>query len=130
MAIPGATNATLTLNPVSAGDSGSAYQVQVSNTAGSVLSTVATLNVIPDTTPPVLVSISTSISAGVLRIQLNWSEAVDPGAASDSFNYLFGISMGPRHSNGFSANGYFAHERGIHSGGSVDRQRQLHAANQ
>lgn len=42
--VPGATNATLTFNPAKAADSGS-YQVRVTNSGGSVLSSAAVLTV-------------------------------------------------------------------------------------
>ena len=44
-AIPGATNASYTVNPTTAGDSGASFSVVVSNSVGSVTSAAATLSV-------------------------------------------------------------------------------------
>jgi len=55
--ISGATNATLTMTPVTTNDAGS-YWVVVTNHFGSVTSTTVTLTVVPDTTRPRLTVLS------------------------------------------------------------------------
>jgi hypothetical protein len=83
MAIPGATGQTLTLSEVLMADAG-AYKVAVSNYAGTVTSDAAMLTVLEDTNPPVVASI---LSLDGVTITVCFNERVNPGSATDNFNY-------------------------------------------
>jgi uncharacterized repeat protein (TIGR01451 family) len=90
--IPGATNATLVLPNVSMADNGSFYRVIVSNYLGTATSGSRALIVTPDTTAPTLVGLDAPLSQSLLKITLEWSEALDPTAATDPANYALGSS--------------------------------------
>ena len=82
--IPGATGPTLTLSDVVMGDAG-AYKVAVSNYAGAVTSDAATLTVVSDTNPPVVLK---AVSLDGLTITLCFSEVLDRDSAQDTFSYI------------------------------------------
>ena len=82
--LAGATSSTLTLSNVAPGDSGG-YSCAVGNSAGSVTSQVATLTVIPDTTPPHLVAATGDASFTVVTVLFD--EPLDPASATEPFNY-------------------------------------------
>ena len=88
--LPGATAATLTLANVAPGAAG-AYTLQASNHFGVVLSTAATLTVLPDQSAPVL------LSADLLtptQIQLVFSEPLLPLTATNKLNYKITNTFG------------------------------------
>jgi Immunoglobulin I-set domain len=83
--VAGATSATLTISnsqPFNAGD----YFVVVMNTFGSVTSRVAMLTVLPDTTPPALVS-ATEDFTGSNWIFVTFSERLLTSTATNSPNF-------------------------------------------
>jgi hypothetical protein len=84
--IPGATCAAYTIGPLSRTDSGAIFRAFVSNSVGTVLSSNATLTVLVDTNPPVMVS---ALGSGTptTTFDLTFSEPVDPGTASEAGNY-------------------------------------------
>jgi hypothetical protein len=96
--IAGATSASYTTPATTLPDSGSTFRVIVSNSAGTVTSTSATLTVNPPgggTLPshwqdldigPVGVAGSATDSSGIFAIQ---GAGADIGGTADSFNYLF-----------------------------------------
>lgn len=83
--IPGATNATHAIAAPSPDQHGHAFSVVISNIFGdSVGSSSATLTVINDTNPPVVLSASSLVSN---VINVIFSEAVDPITAQDGSSY-------------------------------------------
>ena len=82
--IPNANQFTYTIPAVTVDMNGSQFRVSVSNLTYSALSSNATLRVITDTNPPVLLSVSTLDG---LSIQLYFDELLDPGYANDFFSY-------------------------------------------
>jgi fibronectin type 3 domain-containing protein len=89
-AVPTGTNGTLSFPHVQFTDAGD-YTVVITNHAGSVTSSVATVTVLNDTTPPSIVSVGSvdGITVGIL-----WSEEVDASSATEVFNYTFTDSNG------------------------------------
>lgn len=88
-AMPGATNQSYSITNVQANLAGG-YQVVVSNGFGAVTSEVATLSVVSDTFPPVLLSAAAktaSPSPLTNRILLTFSEDVS-AVSSDIANYV------------------------------------------
>jgi hypothetical protein len=99
--IAGAINASYTLNPTSSGDNGATFDVVVSNSAGTVTSTLATLTV--NAPPPVAPSITTQpanasvtapaqatftvVAAGTAPLSYQWwrNGSTIPGATSASY---------------------------------------------
>jgi len=83
--IDGATDPTLTLTGVSFSDNQSKYKCEVSNTLGTATSNEATLTVVQDTTPPVL--ISAQGNTDFLGVVVTFSEpvAVDSGGNKDNY---------------------------------------------
>lgn len=82
--IEGATEASYTIPSTLLDMSGSIFTLTVSNLAYSLTSSNAVLTVVRDTNPPVLLSAG---SPDGLTVGLCFSEPVDLGTASDSFNY-------------------------------------------
>ena len=86
--ITGATNASYTIPAVPYRDNAVQFQVIVQNTFGnavhSLTSSVATLTVLPDTTPPVLLG---ARSLGLSQVVASFSERVDPATATNVANY-------------------------------------------
>lgn len=82
--IPGATESTLTLDPVRRSDDSARFTCAVSNTQGSVTSLEAILTVTPDTTPPRLIS---ARNLGPAQVEVVFSEAVAAPSATTVANY-------------------------------------------
>ncbi len=87
-AIAGATNATYSLYPATYNDNHAQFQViaqnVVSNVGYAVTSTVATLTVIPDTNPPVLLG---ARSLGLSEVELSFSKLMAAVTATNTVNY-------------------------------------------
>lgn len=84
-----ATNATFAVSPATLGASGSTYWVGVTNSYGGTNSTTATLTVTPDTTRPVISTVS-ALDPNVVSVI--YSEPVEAATATNIANY--GISGG------------------------------------
>jgi hypothetical protein len=83
--IPGATNFSYTLAPVSLADTASTFFCSITNALGGTNSTTATLTVLPDTTRPI---ISTAGNAGDLEVAfVSFSEPVEEASATNTANY-------------------------------------------
>src|SRR5207247_7190989 len=82
-AIQDATNRTLFFPHIAQSQSGN-YMVEITNPLGIVDSDPATLDVIPDTTSPTIVS---AYSLDGSRIKLIWDEVLDIPSAGDPANY-------------------------------------------
>ncbi len=82
--LPGQTGETLTLSNVPLTASGSTFDCVITNFLGSITSSVATLTVTRDTTPPVVVS---AYDAGLSRIVVSFSKQIDPVSATTLANY-------------------------------------------
>jgi len=90
--IPGATNATLVINPVSLTNDGDVYSCYLTNALGTLLSSNATLSVTGDTNPPTLLSAG---SSGNVTIRVTFSEGLDPASATNIANYAVTNLNGP-----------------------------------
>lgn len=84
VAIPGANQFTYTIPATATDMNGSQFRVSVSNLAYSVLSTNATLRVITDTNPPVVLS-ATSMDGQTILV--TFDELLESTSASDYFSY-------------------------------------------
>jgi hypothetical protein len=83
--IPGATNFSYTLAPVSLGDSASTFFCSITNALGGTNSTTATLTVLPDTTRPTISAVG---NAGDLEVAfVAFSEPVEAASATNAANY-------------------------------------------
>ena len=80
--IPGANQFSYTIPVITLGMNGSLFSVNVGNYAYSITSSNATLRVITDTNPPIVVSI---FSGNGQSIDVTFDELVDPTAAVDLF---------------------------------------------
>jgi hypothetical protein len=89
--LPGATNQLFVLPFVHPPDSGE-YWYSASNAINGVVSGHATLNVIPDTIPPIL--LTAFITNDLSTIAVIFSEAVDPQSATNPDNYVLSPSVG------------------------------------
>jgi len=83
--ITGATGPSYTIARVAAADNGAKYKCKVSNTAGNVTSSEATLTVNSDNVAPTLVSVAGTPSFNALTI--TFSEPLDPATAQTAANY-------------------------------------------
>jgi hypothetical protein len=87
-AITGATNTTLSLDPVAYSDNGAQFYVvvqnEVSNITYAVTSAVVTLTVIADTNPPVLLGAQ---SVGLTQVELSFSKRMAAATATNTTNY-------------------------------------------
>ena len=94
-AITGATNTTYTLNPAAYTDNGATFQVRIQNVVSNVTyaatSSVATLTVIPDTNPPVLLG---AASLGLSQVQVTLSKPITPASATNLANYALSSTNG------------------------------------
>jgi hypothetical protein len=90
--IPNATNATLTLYPVSLADDGAQFRCVIFNQLGTTNSAYATLSVARDTTPPTLTSVYNS---GLSTLVVTFSEPLSPASATQATNYVItpGVSV-------------------------------------
>jgi hypothetical protein len=84
-AIPGATNATLVIPAVPLSLHGIRFRVVVSNVVSGLNSSNATLRVLPDTNPPVLLS---ATGANNNTITLSFSEVLNAASATNLANYV------------------------------------------
>jgi hypothetical protein len=84
-AIPGATNASLTITPVAMSDNGIRFSCCITNGYGSTNSAVATLTVNPDVTRPTLTSVNSLDDPHVLIVV--FSEPVEAASAINAANY-------------------------------------------
>jgi hypothetical protein len=98
--IPGANGPVYTFGPANAGDDGTVFSVRAGNGIASLVSSNAVLTVIPDTTPPTLLSAAGSPTFD--RITLRFSERINPADAVNLANYainggltLLGASLNP-----------------------------------
>ena len=82
--IVGATNGSFSVAPATLGASGSTYYVGVTNSYGGTNSTAATLTVTPDTTKPVISTVS-ALDLNVVTVL--YSEAVEAATATNTANY-------------------------------------------
>ena len=86
--ITAATNATFSLDPAAYNDNGAQFHVVVqnvvSNVTCAVTSTVATLTVIADTNPPVLLAAQ---PLGLSQVEVSFSERISPASATNPANY-------------------------------------------
>ncbi len=86
--VTGATNSTFSLDPADYNDNGAQFQVVVqnvvSNVTCAVTSTVATLTVIADTNPPVLLAAQ---PLGLSQVEVSFSERISPASATNPANY-------------------------------------------
>lgn len=83
-AIPNSDSATLVYGPVSLLDNGAHFSVLLTNRIGFTNSTEAILTVLPDTTPPTLVS---ALNFGRSTVRLIFSEPVALPGATNAANY-------------------------------------------
>jgi hypothetical protein len=83
--ISGANGPTYTFGPANAADNGTVFSVRAGNGLASLLSSNAVLTVIPDTTPPTLLSAVGSPTFD--RITLRFSERINPADAGNLANY-------------------------------------------
>jgi len=91
-AIPGATNAILTINSTPGSWNGKLISVTAANATSSATSTNARLTVFGDTTPPALLS-AQMLSANTISV--NFSEAISALTATNPANYRVTNSQGP-----------------------------------
>ncbi len=88
--LPGGAGATYTIPSVSTNDNGASFRCILSNRFGRVTSASATLGVLPDHTPPILLTIA-NISSNTVEVL--FSEPVDSAAATNLSSYS--INNGP-----------------------------------
>ena len=88
--IPDATNAVLNYGPVSLADDQSVFTAAVRNKLGSTNAAPARLTVLPDVTPPTLISV---INLDAITIQLTFSEALAAPAATLVGNYALSAGL-------------------------------------
>ncbi|MCL5096234.1 MAG: PA14 domain-containing protein, partial [Candidatus Omnitrophica bacterium] len=84
--IPGAVDSFYTLPFPTLADNGARFRVVVGTAQGMLISSVATLTVTADTTPPTLVSAKASVFDPAL-VEVTFSEPVTADTASDLANY-------------------------------------------
>src|SRR5207302_3989537 len=93
--IAGATSAAYFIPAAALADNGANFWLVASNFANSigygVTSSVATLTVIADTNPPVLLGAQ---SLGLSRVQASFSERITPSTATNLSNYVLTGSNG------------------------------------
>ncbi|HWN96123.1 MAG TPA: immunoglobulin domain-containing protein, partial [Methylomirabilota bacterium] len=88
--IPGATNPVYRIERASLSLDGETFRLRVSNSNSSINTTLATLRVFPDTTPPALVA--ALLSNGVITV--TFSEPVTPATATNRLNFAVTNSNG------------------------------------
>jgi len=82
--IPGANGPVLDYRPVLLSDQGARFSVSITNSLGGTTSTEAVLTVIPDTTPPTVLSV---VNSGATLVKVLFSEPVSPPGATTVANY-------------------------------------------
>jgi regulation of enolase protein 1 (concanavalin A-like superfamily) len=88
--LAGATNATLTLTNVPLSASGTTFDCVVTNTLGSITSAPATLTVLRDTNPPILLQ---AFNVGLANVTIRYSKAVSPATATNRANYIISPAL-------------------------------------
>jgi hypothetical protein len=83
--IPGANQASYSLQ-ASLADDGTVYSVAISTVGASAVSAEATLTVVPDTTPPRVLSARSSYT-NLSEVVVRFNELMDPSGVQDTFNY-------------------------------------------
>ncbi len=95
-AVPGAAGASYTIPSTPYADNGALFTVVVqnvvSNVTYAVTSSVASLTVIADTNPPVLLGAQ---ALGLGQVRLTFSERLNPATATNAANYLAAGANGP-----------------------------------
>ncbi|HYG34089.1 MAG TPA: lamin tail domain-containing protein, partial [Clostridia bacterium] len=93
VAIPGATNSSYFISPVTLSDSGSKFSCLIVNYYGSTNSAVATLTINPDVTKPALISAANLGDPQILTVI--FSEPVEGASATKTANYTLdnGVSV-------------------------------------
>lgn len=93
--IPGATGLSYSIATATLGDNGATFRLVASNMVNSisyvVTSSVATLTVVADTTPPVLLGAN---SAGLSQVMVNFSERLKISTATNLANYALSGTNG------------------------------------
>ena len=90
--VPGQNLSYFDIQHVPANFSGVHLQAIVTNSFGSLTSSVATVTVIPDTTPPTIVSAETAGNPNL--VQVVYSKVVDPATATNLSNYSISNVLG------------------------------------
>ncbi|HVY69813.1 MAG TPA: lamin tail domain-containing protein, partial [Verrucomicrobiae bacterium] len=85
--IPGATGSIYSFGPVTLADNGATFSAILTNKLGATNTTVATLAVTPDVTPPKLTNV---VNLGPTTIRLQFDEAVSTSTATVPGNYSVG----------------------------------------
>ena len=85
VAMPNATNASITVGPLVFPTDNATYHVVVANSLNTATSRTATLTVLDDTFPPLAVSAASVVPQ---VIGLCFDEVIDSGTATDPFNYM------------------------------------------
>ncbi len=89
-AIPNATNTVLNYGPVTLADDQSVFSAVLSNRLGSTNAAPAVLTVVPDVTPPTLIS---AVNLDAVTIQLTFSEALAEPGATLVGNYVLNAGL-------------------------------------
>ncbi len=90
--IPGATGSSYQFGPVTLNDEGTTFSATLTNKLGSTNTAVATLHVVPDTTPP---KVTLVINNSATSLLVTFSEPIDPASASVAQNFRLsgGVSV-------------------------------------
>ena len=91
--VPGGTNNSITVGPLSLAESGNTFSCFIANAYGSTNSTVATLIVQADTTPPTVLTVGNV--GDPQSIFVVFSDSLEPASATNAANYTInnGISV-------------------------------------
>lgn len=84
-AISNATSTNFTLFSAQFTDNGAQFSALVTNNFGMVTSSIATLSVAADNTPPTVVKVGNT--PDLMQVKVSFSERVSPGSATNVFNY-------------------------------------------
>ena len=87
--IPGATNATFAISSVASSNAGT-YYVSVSNPANTTNSTAVVLTVLPNTIPPAITNISTTVT----QVIVTFSKPIDPVTGTIAGDYSISGGIG------------------------------------
>lgn len=86
--LPNTIGPTLVYGPVRLADDGSRFEATLTNKLGVTNSAIATLAVLPDTTPPTLMS---AVNLSVTSVQVIFSEALETVSATSATNYTLNL---------------------------------------
>jgi len=107
--IAGATSSTYTTPATTASDSGSTFDVIVTNTAGSVTSSAAALTVNASTAPPTVPTGLTATAVSSSQINLSWSASTDSSGTLAGYKiYLNGTQVGTSTTTSYQSTGLAA----------------------